>query len=312
MAFDAVVDFQCYGLNITDTSSVNEETIKLLGKRIVELFKEYNFCYLKNHGVKTSLLDEFMQVSRNFFELPAEVKSKFPMDTAYKFGCVLFETEKLNLQRSAGDLHESFNYTPGYDKVWPPVEKFEVLAKEFYAATLDLALRFCDVLSLGLDLPVEFMRAAHKLVGQKGNPTVIRSIYYPPIPSSKTINTDQVRIGEHHDADTVTFEFQDSVGGLEIQNPRGEFVPVDPIPGTVLVIVGPLLQRLTSDRLTATVHRILVPEDERKYKTRQALLLFLHPDDDYVVKCIDGSDTYEPISSGDYFDTFVQPIYKPD
>ena len=42
------------------------------------------------------------------FELPAEVKSKFPMNTANKVGCVLLETEKLNIERSAGDLHEEF------------------------------------------------------------------------------------------------------------------------------------------------------------------------------------------------------------
>ena len=311
MEFDAVVDFKEYGLDVEDTSSVTDETINSLGKRIIELFKKYNYCYLKNHGVKANLLDEFMQVSRTFFELPAEVKSKFPMDPAYKFGCVLLETEHLDLKRSTGGLHESFNYTPGHDREWPPVERFDVLAKQFYASTLKLALRFCDVLSLGLDLPIDFMRKAHKLVGQKGNPTVIRSIYYPAIPSSTPIHTDQARIGEHHDADTVSFDFQDNIGGLEIKTPQGEFVQVDPIPGAVLVIVGPLLQRWTAGRLPATVHRILVPEDERRYKIRQALLLFLHPDDDCVVKCLDGSDTYEPITGGEYFDNYVKPVYKP-
>ena len=79
----------------------------------------------------------------------------------------------------------------------------------------------------------------------------------------------------------------------------------------MLVNVGPMLQRLTSDRLVATVHRMLVPEDERRYKARQALLLFLNADDDYVVKCIDGSDTYEPIKWSDYIDYRLKGLYTP-
>ena len=155
------------------------------------------------------------------------------------------------------------------------------------------------------------MRNAHKLVGQKGNPTCIRSIFYPAVPATEPISTDQARLGEHHDACTVSFDFQDSIGGLEVKIPNGEFVVAAPIPATVLVNVGPLLERWTAGLLKATVHRILVPEDERRYKTRQALLLFLHPDDECIVKCIDGSNAYEPITGGEYFDNFVQPVYKP-
>ena len=76
---DAVIDFKAYGLDVQDTSQVTEETLKALGKRIVDTFQNFNFCYLKNHGVKEALLEEFEQVSRNFFELPDNVKSKFPM-----------------------------------------------------------------------------------------------------------------------------------------------------------------------------------------------------------------------------------------
>ena len=217
-----------------------------------------------------------------------------------------------NVKRPYADLNEGFNYTPGYEKGWPPVERFEPLAKEFYAASLDLAFRFCDALSLGLDLPIDFMRNAHKLAGKHGgNQTDIRTAYYPAIQDDTAIKPEQVRVGEHIDVSTVTFDFQDNLGGLEIQNSQGEFVQADPIPGTVLVNVGPMLQRLTSDRLVATVHRMLVPEDERRYKARQALLLFLNADDDYVVKCIDGSDTYEPIKWSDYIDNRLKGLYTP-
>ena len=56
---------------------------------------------------------------------------------------------------------------------------------------------------------------------------------------------------------------------------------------------------------------MVVLEDERRYKTRQALFLFLNADDDYVVKCIDGSNTYEPITWGDYVDYRLKGLYTP-
>ena len=82
-------------------------------------------------------------------------------------------------------------------------------------------------------------------------------------------------------------------------------------PGRPNTNIGPLLEHWAAGLLKATVHRILVPEDERRYKTRQVLLLFLHPDDECIVKCIDGSNAYEPITGGDNFNNFVQPVYKP-
>ena len=32
-------------------------------------------------------------------------------------------------------------------------------------------------------------------------------------------------------------------------------------------------------------------------RTRQSFVFFLHPDSDCVVKCLDGSNTYDPITS---------------
>ena len=77
-------------------------------------------------------------------------------------------------------------------------------------------------------------------------------------------------------------------------------MPATPIPGTVLVNIGDLMQRWTSDSLLATKHRVLVPEEEfRKRKYRQSIAFFVLSDDDFIVKCLDGSEKYEPISSLD-------------
>lgn len=49
-------------------------------------------------------------------------------------------------------------------------------------------------------------------------------------------------------------------------------------------------------------HRVLIPEDEVKLKqTRQSIAIFLHPDDDTVIRCLDNSDKYPAVTA--YEDT---------
>jgi isopenicillin N synthase-like dioxygenase len=50
-----------------------------------------------------------------------------------------------------------------------------------------------------------------------------------------------------HSYGTVTLLFQDDVGGLEVQDKEGKFVPAKPVPGTVCINVGDLLQQWTND-----------------------------------------------------------------
>ena len=278
-----VIDFQVYGLDVKDTSQVSNKTIQTLGRKMVDTLKKYNFCYLSNHGVPTSLTERYMEASRQFFKLPKELKSKFCLDKDYKFGWASLEATHTNADRSVGDLHEAFNYTPHYDTAWPPLGTFETLTKEFYSAGETLALRICDALSLGLGLPIDHMRNTHKLVGRKGNSSCIRTVYYPAIPPDMNIPDDQARIGEHADYDVISLDFQDQVGGLEIETPEGEFVPVDPTPGTVVVYGGTAMKPCSLGALSAVRHRVPIPNDDQRCKQRSAIVFFLLPDDDFVV-----------------------------
>ena len=297
MMTDCVVDFQEYGLNIKDSANANHDTIRSLGKTIVDKFKAHGYCYLKNHGIDEQLLNEYMKVSRNFFDQPEDFKKRFSMGSDYIFGWVNLERETLNKDRSAGDLHEAFNFAPrlSYNNVWPPVDKFDILSKQMQQKGSELAHRFCDALSLGLDLPIDFMRKAHPKVYLH-----VRTMFYPPIGDDRKVAPDQVRLGEHTDWGTVAFNFQDDVGGLQVQTPEGEFVPVDPIPGTVVVTPSALLQRWTTDAIKGSVHRILLEEEDRK-KPKQAVILYMQPDDDVEISCLDGSSKYDPILCKDYY-----------
>ena len=45
-------------------------------------------------------------------------------------------------------------------------------------------------------------------------------------------------------------------------------------------------------------HRVLLPDDEVKQRiVRQCVTFFLHPDNDVLMECIDGSNKYPPITA---------------
>ena len=305
-----VIDFADYGLKEKTGTEVSDATLQSLGDEVKSVFSTIGFCYLKNHGIDETLVRDFMRVSRDFFEQPEDVKRKYAMSTDVKAGWTGFGHETLNPARPA-DLKESFSYVPSYKlSSMPTVENFKPLLERLYDDCTRLCYRFLEVLSIGLGLPRDFMNNAHKLIGKEGNPTALRSLYYPALPTDSNFKSGEIRCGEHTDYGTVTFLFQDDVGGLDVKSPGAGFIPAAPIPGTVLVNIGSLLQRWTSDSLIATEHRVLIPEEEVRWRTvRQSVVFFALSDDDYVVKCLDKSEKYEPIKTIDYLNYRFESAY---
>lgn len=70
---------------------------------------------------------------------------------------------------------------------------------------------------------------------------------------------------------------------------EGNWISADPIPGTILVNVGDLLECLSGGKYPATRHRVTIPEQEfRRRNLRQSLPFFVHPDDSVVCEPLAG------------------------
>lgn len=135
------------------------------------------------------------------------------------------------------------------------------------------------------------------------------------------------------DYGTLTLLFQDSVGGLEVQNPHtGDYQPAHPIvrrlpsytilrirsylylcqPGTIVVNVGDLLSRWSNDLLRSTLHRVVAPPAKRISDTeeltpaRQSIAYFCNPNGGALIDCLpncygpDKAKKYEPVTTEEY------------
>jgi len=135
-----------------------------------------------------------------------------------------------------------------------------------------------------------------------------------PIEKSTVVAAGHARINPHTDFGLCTILFQDSVGGLEVDPfHSGEFVPATPVPGSCVINVADLLQRLSNDKLRSTRHRVTAPKisDEAFEKldtdallpARYSTAFFVHPSADVEIKPIllEGEvSKYKPVNAGDW------------
>ncbi|XP_070532484.1 uncharacterized protein [Ptychodera flava] len=305
-----VVDFSAYSLS---RSSPDDTGIENLIEDVHNALASIGFLYLVNHGIPQSEIDNAFTQSRKFFELPKDVKMKYKRpDKSSNHGYVECEREKLNPERP-GDIKECFNYVPRDATGRMPdgeLPEFTKCAVNFYDQCKQLSNRVLEVMARGLNLedPYLFVKA-HEGIGGPHSDTAMRFLYYPPVPENVEVN--QIRCGEHSDYGSITLLFQDSQGGLEVRAKNGEFIPATPIDGAIVLNIGDLMQRWTSDKLVSTVHRVVVPEsEEAKRSLRRSIAFFHHPDNTHVVTCVDGSNKYPPITNDVYLQQRFSATYK--
>ncbi|CAC5373783.1 unnamed protein product [Mytilus coruscus] len=309
-----VIDFQAYALG----QDCPVADLDKLGSEMCKALEDIGFCYLKNHGISQDVINDAFSSSRRFFMQPEEEKEKFARSKSkhFNFGWVGKEGEKLNGPDHPGDYKETWNVTMNkqedYSGEWPShFPELKSSMEILWEKGTELSLKVFDVIAYGLNLEdKQFFRKCHKLIGTPNNKSLLRSLFYPEIPADYEIKEGQLRCGEHTDYGPLTLLFQDDVGGLEVRNRDGQFVPATPIPGTILVNIGDILQRWTADKLMATKHRILMPSaNMERGQTRQSIAFFTFSDDDVMIECLDKSNRYEPIKSIDYLNSKFSLTY---
>ncbi|KAJ7283965.1 hypothetical protein C8J57DRAFT_1294033 [Mycena rebaudengoi] len=302
-------------------SSFSEK--KRTADAIVDAFKESGFIYLSGHGIPAPIIQNAFEKSGDFFRMPVEVKQKLAWeDPRANRGYVQIGRERVTqssdaaeiaaLREKAPDFKETMEIGRERDSVWKNQWPQEADAPEFKPTMLDFFERCHELhvhvmrsIALGLDMEESFFD--QKIHEQCHN---LRLLSYPPIKRTLLDNEGQARAGAHSDYGTLTLLFQDSVGGLEAQNPHsGVFIPATPIPGTIVVNVGDLLQRWSNDVLRSTLHRVVAPAarpinpHEAITPARQSIAFFCNPNFTAEIACLPncGKEAkYPPINTEKY------------
>ena len=126
----------------------------------------------------------------------------------------------------------------------------------YQTALISLARRLTRVFALALRLPEdafdEYVR-----VPEAG----MRILHYP---EQKASRDDQNGIGAHTDVECFTIITQDS-DGLEVLSKSGQWIRVQPSPGSLVVNIADCFMRQTNDFFVSTVHRVINKSGRERY-----------------------------------------------
>jgi isopenicillin N synthase-like dioxygenase len=127
---------------------------------------------------------------------------------------------------------------------------FRDVVEQFFTRLGAVANELMAAMSVGLGLDADHL---HHIFGERPQ-SFAKLIRYPRTPPG------EAGVNPHHDAGFLTILAQRGVGGLQAQNPDGEWIDVPPMPGTFVVNLGEMLQAMTGNYFVATTHRVIAAE----------------------------------------------------
>lgn len=249
-------------------------------------FEQYGFAVVRDHGIAPAIIAAAEAEARAFFALPDAAKRRYHQaggGGARGYTPFGVETAK---DATASDLKEFWHVgrdlPPGHSfetdmaqNVWPvEIAGFRPAQQALFAALDEAGGRLLKAIGRYLDMPSGSLEDA----AADGN-SVLRLLHYPPVSGDAA----GVRAGAHEDINTITLLLGAEEAGLELLTREGEWLPVAPPPGALVVNVGDMLQRLTAGRLRSTTHRVSNPVAARAHAARYSMPFFLHFRPDFLI-----------------------------
>jgi len=141
------------------------------------------------------------------------------------------------------------------------------------------------ILNDKLSLPEGTLPNLHRLNAVSGDQ--VRFIKAPPQP----VDDRRTALGQHTDFGSVTVLFN-RLGGLQVLPPGAdaEWVYVRPLPGYAIVNLGDAMVKFTNGLFRSNIHRVVAPPGIQGDSTRYSLVYFARPEDDVLLRRLDGSD----------------------
>jgi isopenicillin N synthase-like dioxygenase len=232
-----------------------------------QICHEIGFFQLVGHGVPDGFRTRYFDLLRAFFELPDDVKAEIDKVRSPHFRG--WERVGAELTDNRTDYREQLDvstenppYPPGavppYLRLdgpnqWLPddvLPGFRTAVQELFARMSAVSLALMEVLSAGLGLEPYHLR---RVFGERPH-SLAKLIRYPPTPPG------EAGVNAHHDAGFLTLLMQHGVGGLQVENPDGDWIDVPPRDDAFVVNLGEMLQQMTGKYFVATTHRVIATE----------------------------------------------------
>ena len=272
-----IIDFS----ELVERDEASDPSIRAeIAAAVDQACRQSGFFYIRGCGFSDGLIERVWDVTRWFFALPTEAKRVAARSEDNSRG--FYDRELTKNQR---DMKEVFdfghvpnpalpedhpeNLTEDGWNLWPAApgsDRFKQTLNEYYQACGRAAMAVLKVMSSNLSDDNQTLLEDF----EPEHTSFLRLNYYPiedPLAGGhahRAADTGHMGVHHHTDAGALTLLLQDEVPGLEIYL-DGSWVPVDPIPGTLVVNTGDIVQVWSNDRYKAPLHRVLASRDKDRY-----------------------------------------------
>jgi len=301
-------------------SHADDRGRRSVAARLDAALSEVGFVEVTGHRLPPEVLAAALRATDAFFALPGADKLvlRTPPEVNRGYSPLGSESLAYTLGETSRppDLFEAFTIGTEEGPAEPP-PPLPVFAPNVWPADLpelrpalsaylraaarveDLLLEVCAV---ALGLPPRWFADVTR------HPTrTLRCLRYERAAGAPEPSPGQLRLGEHSDYGLLTVLYADPVPGLQVLAADGQWLPVTPAAGTLVVNTGDLLARWTNDRWRSTVHRVVPPPAAADGTAlRRSLAFFDDADHDAVVACLPTCTSaadpprYVPVVAGEH------------
>jgi isopenicillin N synthase-like dioxygenase len=276
--------------DVIPTLSLREADSPAFVRDLGAAYEQHGFVILTDHGMPQALIDRFLGLYKTFFAWPEDAKRRYhvpggggargytPFGIETAKGATHHDLKEFwHVGRELPEGHAYRKYMA--DNVWiNELTGFRDTSIEMFETFDRTGRRILRAIAAILNLPADFFEDKVQL----GN-SVLRVIHYPPMPPQPT---ESVRAGAHEDINVITLLLGAEEPGLQVLSKRGEWLEVNPSPGSMVVNVGDMLQRLTNGTLRSTSHRVINPKSDRARHARYSMPFFLHFNPDFPIAAL--------------------------
>ena len=284
-------------VDMTRLRSASRESRRAAARDIDRACTGAGFFYVRDRRLDRALFDQLLARARAYFGRDHAAKMADYIGLSENHSGYVPEGEE-QFGEGPCDRKEAFDVNRDYPleggrrpllgpNIWPDMPGFREDVLAYYAQVSKIGRRLFRGFALALGLEED-----HFEPHLRNPPSQLRLIHYPHDISAE----ERPGIGAHTDYECFTLLFATGPG-LQILDRHGAWIDVPLIEGTLILIVGDMMEVMSNGRYRATRHRVKQVREER-----YSFPLFNACDYDHVIAPLIAGEAprYAPIKGGEH------------
>ena len=281
-----VIDLQAFR---TGDEETRREVAEDLGSALVE----FGFCGVAFHGVDHFTIADAHTAMKSFFSLPRTCKRRYerPREEGIRGYSPLGGVDAREQWHAGPELVSADpRYKTLGKNIWPSeVPQLRHACHRLWTALRATGESLLEVIAVYLEVEPELLTNL-----ASGGDSILSLTRYPAPASMAAHGTWAV---PHEDDSLISLLPETTGRGIELLLANGDWLPVEPMPGQIVVNTGTLMARLTGGLFPATAHRVIAPFDAAP--DRYSMPFALNPPADADLRDLSNNAAKSPQASLD-------------